>query len=95
MSQRSSSLLSQRTKDNSTMTTELWIALSVVFSIALSAIGWAIQLTVNRKRNETTDRVQALDTRLRETQHELAALKHLVQSLARITVVHNEWLREG
>ena len=69
------------------MSTELWIAASVVFSLVLAAVGWAVQVMLIRNKAARDERLREIEDRLVATRIELIQVRENLQSASLLSLL--------
>ena len=69
------------------MSTELWIAASIVFSLVLAAVGWAVQVVLIRNKSARDERLREIEDRLVATRIELIQVRENLQAASLLSLL--------
>jgi hypothetical protein len=69
------------------LTTELWIAASICFSLVLAAVGWVVQVVLIRNKSARDERVRDIEDRLVAARIELVQVRENLQAASLLSLL--------
>ena len=69
------------------MSTELWICASIVFSLLLAIMGWAVQVVLIRDKAARDNRLRDIEDRLNTARFELVQLREKLQAASLLSLL--------